>query len=198
VPDAKVTLSFTEPWLQPNMTVHTDADGAYRFIAPHERVINQVVVEKEGYDPLTYNRPGTATLALKLPLWLRPPGYRPPNDDFTNRIRLEGTNITVAARTFAANSEPGHSPHIWFDDAGVIYPFNLWWSWTAPSDGAVFIDAPRLASGVIVYTGQTLSNLVRIWDTSDHDDAFFVHRCRQASKLILNLNTFISLALLLS
>jgi hypothetical protein len=172
--DARVTITFTEPWLQADMITQTDAQGAYQFIAPRELVIQQIVVEKDGYDRLVLFRPGAdpTSSKLELVLWLGAQGYRPPNDDFQNRIRLEGTNLVIRARTFAATSEPGHSFNIFFDDYFLEYPRNLWWSWTAPKDGALFI-APQLG-GLIVYTGQALRDLVEVWNTYDSDDAFFV------------------------
>jgi hypothetical protein len=178
VAGAKVTLSFNDSWLQGDLIAQTDAQGGYCIVAPGEHAARQIVVEKAGYDRLVFDRPvyGSAGGTLELDLWVAPEGYRPPNDDFQNRSRLEGTNVMVAARTFAATSEPENSLRISFDDYGVEYPRNLWWSWTAPKNGAVFIARNRSHdSGVVVYTGRTLQELVRVWDTSDADDAFFVN-----------------------
>jgi hypothetical protein len=100
------------------------------------------------------------------------------NDDFQDRFAIEGTNLLIQASTLGATAEPTHALTVFFDDYSQTYDKNLWWTWTAPSDGAVMIKrgetSARYGSGVVVYTGQSLQDLVRIWDTSNPDDAFFV------------------------
>ena len=83
----------------------------------------------------------------------------PPNDHFTNRTSLIGTNITVSENNFFASVEPGEPFH-----AGNVGGHSLWWTWTAPTNGTLEVDTtsseffPLLA----VYTGSGYSNLVKV------------------------------------
>jgi Bacterial Ig domain len=60
----------------------------------------------------------------------------PPNDDFANRIMLVGTNVTAHSSTVGASKEPGEPNHA--GHPGSVR--SIWWSWTAPTTGAVIID----------------------------------------------------------
>ncbi len=66
----------------------------------------------------------------------------PPNDPFSGRIVLTGTNVT--ANSFStggryhnelASREPGEPVH-----AGIRANRSVWWTWTAPTPGLVTID----------------------------------------------------------
>jgi hypothetical protein len=65
---------------------------------------------------------------------------------------------------------------ILFDDYSQDYRRNLWWTWTAPANGAVLIERDLVGDdpGVIVYTGQTIQELIPVWDSSNPENAFFV------------------------
>src|SRR5665213_1092044 len=52
----------------------------------------------------------------------------PPNDDFANRIPINGDPVTVPGSNEGASSEPGE-PDPTGDSGGV----SVWWTWTAPS-----------------------------------------------------------------
>jgi hypothetical protein len=173
---AKVTISDFS--LQPLAVTQTDADGLFHVVVSREHNVRKITVEKEGYDLLT-TEPVIYSDAssFQMPLWLARPRYRPPNDDFQNRASIEGTNVVIRTRTFVATSEPGHELDIFYVDVSEFYRRNLWWTWTAPMDGAVRIELERApvsgGSGAAVYTGATLQELVGVWDTGMNfwDDA---------------------------
>ncbi|HEX7861996.1 MAG TPA: immunoglobulin domain-containing protein [Verrucomicrobiae bacterium] len=189
VEQAKVTFSNHMPSPLSDLFLHTDHTGTFQKTFAGDHPLRTITVEKSGYDKLTTKPliqysydpiPG-------IPLWLAPSGYRPPNDDFHNRFALAGTNVSVATRTFAATSEPGHELDLLYDDYSENYRRNLWWSWTAPIDGAVRIELGPAEvsgqSGIAVYTGGSLPELVRVWDSGmdTYDDlhanhAFFVKK----------------------
>ena len=187
IAQAKVTLTSLYPWLQEDIVTETDSQGVFHLIAPGDPPSRHLRIEKDGYDPLTIE--GTIPPHDSDYLWLAPTGYRPPNDDFQNRQALEGTNIVVRARTFAATPEPNDPIHVVVDDYGAYYPRNLWWAWTAPTDGAVLIERqPTSAnSAVVVFTGQSLHELLRVWDTTNPENAFFV---RQGVQYQIGLGTY--------
>jgi hypothetical protein len=178
VGDAKVTISHFAP--QANDTIgQTDSQGVFDVVVSREHPIETIKVEKSGYVLLTTELQIDPTISnFEVSLLLAPPGERPANDDFQNRFTIEGTNVLVQASTFGATSEPGHTLDVSFDDYSQYYDKNLWWTWTAPKDGAVMLKrgdiTARYGSGAVVYTGQSLPDLVRIWDSSNPDDAFFV------------------------
>lgn len=72
-----------------------------------------------------------AAVALSLPSLL---AAAPPNDSFANRILLVGTNVVTAGTTRGATWEP------WESSLGIP-PASVWWSWTAPTDGIVAVEA---------------------------------------------------------
>lgn len=82
----------------------------------------------------------------------------PINDNFTNRIVLHTNFATLARRITGGTAEPAEPNHAgWF----VTEP-SIWWSWTAPADGRLFIGEPEvrnLPPTVAVYSGNALTNL---------------------------------------
>ena len=129
-----------------NSTTNTDAEGSFRLtllpsgLLPTGRF--DVMVEKPGFEPLTISRSHhPRSLDFSVTIDLLPVNY-PPNDDFHNRTTLEGTDITIDVSTIGAWMEPRHFLEIPFDDYSDTYPRDVWYSWTAPSDGAVLIQ-PR-------------------------------------------------------
>ena len=93
----------------------------------------------------------------------------PPNDDFANRISITGAATVATGSNAGANKEPGEPDH-----AGYAGGASVWWTWTAPFNGAVFISAslsnawdgyygyPLLA----VYTGPSVSALSTVASTA--------------------------------
>ena len=87
--------------------------------------------------------------------------YEVPNDHFTNRFVLSGTNASFGGSVRRATSEMG------------MFTFpgdrnSLWWSWTAPMDGGVIftLSTPNFAPRLVVYTGNALSNLNLVTDAT--------------------------------
>jgi uncharacterized repeat protein (TIGR01451 family) len=83
--------------------------------------------------------------------------YPPSNDDFTNRIALRGTNLTTTGTTAYATLEPGEPSY-----PGLTSGGSVWWTWTAPDAGTVYLNVTNnnAAFQVLqVYTGGALTNL---------------------------------------
>lgn len=172
VGQAKVTLSDFSSSTQ-DVVTQTDDQGLFHAVISREHTIRKIAVEKIGYDllvtePLIFSDASN----FHIPLWLAPPGHTPPNDDFQNRIPIEGTNLVIRTRTFAATSEAGHTLNILYVDYFQNHKRNLWWTWTAPTDGAVHIEMERPwvfgESGMAVYTGESLMQLTEVWDTGQY------------------------------
>ena len=98
------------------------------------------------------------------------PGYRtvpaPVNDSFDNRIGLSGSAVTTTGTNAGATKEAGEPVH-----AGNGGGRSVWWSWTAPSNGAVTIDTLGSSFNTLlaVYTGSSLSGLTRVPNGSNDD-----------------------------
>ncbi|HEY2952739.1 MAG TPA: hypothetical protein VGK40_09160 [Verrucomicrobiae bacterium] len=85
----------------------------------------------------------------------------PVNDSFTNRISVTGSNITITGSNVGATAEPGEPLHDGYS------AFNsVWWSWTAPGDGCVFLrtNGSNFQMRVAVYTGSEITALTPILD----------------------------------
>lgn len=83
----------------------------------------------------------------------------PANDSFVDRKPLSATALTVSTSTNNASREAGEPEHR-NRDSGA----SLWWTWNAPADGSLSVDAsiqPR-AGLVAVYTGDSLSSLQEV------------------------------------
>src|SRR5919198_935239 len=78
----------------------------------------------------------------------------PPNDDWANAQLLSGTGGTVQLDTLSATREACDSAY------GFRAP--VWYSWTAPTDGALTVAADSSTRGTIVavFTGATACSLV--------------------------------------
>jgi uncharacterized repeat protein (TIGR01451 family)/uncharacterized delta-60 repeat protein len=86
-------------------------------------------------------------------------GAAPPNDNFANAIAIPvGFNDwgTITGTNATATAEPGEPAH-----AGTAAANSVWYSWTAPKDGIVYLDAfnSSFTARLAVYTGTVLSNL---------------------------------------
>jgi hypothetical protein len=81
----------------------------------------------------------------------------PPNDNFAQRQQLSGSTIAIKANNSGATRQAGEPNH-----SGTPGCASLWWTWTAPANGAFTLTATNTAGGnmlVGVYTGDTLTNL---------------------------------------
>jgi hypothetical protein len=88
----------------------------------------------------------------------------PPNDDFANATAIVGSVVSVAGTNAGASSEIGEPSH-----AGETGGASVWWSWKAPSNGPVTINATlvdqwgnQLAPLLGVYTGSVVSALTTV------------------------------------
>lgn len=107
----------------------------------------QIAVDCSNFDD------DTNPFGFRLSLRLRPP---PANDDFSNRTPLAGNVLQLTNSSVAATAEPGEP-----DPDGHAPQNTLWWTWTAPGDGLLTLDAP-LGHALALYTGSMLGRLVRV------------------------------------
>ncbi len=79
----------------------------------------------------------------------------PPNDNFSNRVALTGTDISITADNEGATIEEGE---LSWNGASV------WYSWTAPADGRVTLAIPEtlLRTSFGVFTGEVVSELTHV------------------------------------
>lgn len=87
----------------------------------------------------------------------------PANDDFADAIVLTGDSETISGNNFGAGKEAGEPNH-----AGDPGGASLWYSWTAPRSGLVFVDAcdSTFETTLAVYAGDAVGALAPI--ASDH------------------------------
>ena len=82
--------------------------------------------------------------------------YAPPkNDNFSNRVVVSGSSVTLKSYTVGATRELNEPNH-----AGFTQDHSVWWSWTAPDRGVVTLKQTAglwVLAGV--YTGDSLSSL---------------------------------------
>lgn len=105
---------------------------------------------------------------------------RPPNDDFANRIMLNGLPVFTEIPILAAGKEPGEPSSIGYYTSSKT----VWWSWVAPSNGTYAIVAS--ATNVVtvgVYTGSEVAGLF-LWAFSEESHGAIINGkfryCRQA------------------
>ena len=98
---------------------------------------------------------------------------RPGNDDFANREAISGEDVLLTNSNEFATSETGE-PAPGF---GPGYA-SVWWSWTAPASGYVTVSLHAFAVVnqcnrrlLDVYSGDSLTNLVRVASTLDEQGA---------------------------
>jgi len=89
----------------------------------------------------------------------------PANDQFSNRIGLSGTNITVTGSNKKATKETGEPNH-----AGNPGGASVWWRWTAPTNGDLIIttDGSDFDTLLGIYTGSSVSALSVVISNDDH------------------------------
>ncbi|UFP94293.1 FG-GAP repeat domain-containing protein [Gloeobacter morelensis] len=83
----------------------------------------------------------------------------PANDNFVDAETLSGPSASVTGTNVGATKEPGEPDH-----GGDIGGASVWYTWTAPTSGSVFLDAcPSFFSNVLaVYTGDSVSALTPV------------------------------------
>jgi hypothetical protein len=84
----------------------------------------------------------------------------PQNDNFANRVPLNGASVIATGSNVAATSEPGEPIHRQSTGRSV------WWSWTAPASGTVRVEAWVDFTGLPlgIYVGTSVSTLLTIVD----------------------------------
>lgn len=89
----------------------------------------------------------------------------PVNDNFANRIILNGDSANTTGTNVGATGEPGEPNH-----AGVSTPIeSVWWTWTAPESGEVTIDTigSNYDTSLAVYTGSAVNSLSTLAGNDD-------------------------------
>ncbi|NEO45607.1 MAG: calcium-binding protein [Moorea sp. SIO4A3] len=87
------------------------------------------------------------------------------NDNFADRISLNGTPVSTTGTNVGFTGEPGEPDH-----AGISSPLNsAWWSWTAAADGIATIDTfgSDYDTSLAVYTGSAVNSLTEIGSNDD-------------------------------
>ena len=85
---------------------------------------------------------------------------QPDNDQFANRIRLEGTVMAFEGYGLGAGIEPDEPNHSAPPERTTA---SAWWSWSAPGDGSLVLRCQDVGgpflSAIACYEGESLANL---------------------------------------
>jgi len=102
-------------------------------------------------------------------------GAAPPNDRFSNRITITGTNITVMGSNASATKESGEPDH-----AANVGGSSVWWAWTAPTNGELRIttDGSDFDTLLGVYTGPRANALTVVATNDDRAEGILTSRVR--------------------
>ena len=179
VPHATVALTLVDA-SQPLASTIADEIGGFELYAvpPHPELWFNLTFSAPGYAPYTFQASShlhQMDFSGVAP-YLSPLDYRPPNDDFENREEIESLDTTVTGYTANASRQM-NDPIFGVESDFWIAPGNtLWWTWTAPADGAVKISATHSieAGPIAVYQGESLIDLTRVWESIQGNDGFFV------------------------
>lgn len=90
------------------------------------------------------------------------------NDDFANRLTLNGEFLSITANNEEATREQGEPTH-----GGTDVGRSLWWSWSAPRDGFLLLDTygSAIDTTLGLYLGDTLGGLAEIASNDDAEDS---------------------------
>lgn len=98
--------------------------------------------------------------------------WRPPNDNFADRQIISGYGVVLTNSNDLATTEPEEP-----DPGSGSGIASLWWSWTAPESGYATISINCLVTNsgcnrrlLDVYSGDSLTNLVRLASSPDEQD----------------------------
>ena len=140
--------------LYDSATTFTDANGQFflQTSLPVSWYSDELEISATGYITID-NYYGGNGLVSGLEIYLSPP---PANDGFSNRMILTGTNLIVTGSNVGTSQESGE-PNPTGDAAGQ----SVWWSWTAPANGILQIDATTSSFWPLIeiFTGNNLSSL---------------------------------------
>ena len=83
----------------------------------------------------------------------------PANDNFANALALTGPNVSTTGRNTGASAQPGEPAH-----AGSTATNSVWWTWTAPTAGAVTVSTAGSDFDTVlaVYTGAAVNALTPV------------------------------------
>jgi len=100
---------------------------------------------------------------------LGPLGPAPGNDDFADATALSGASITQGPDSNVSATKQASEP----DHAANPGGASVWYSWTAPSDGAVVVDTSGSSFDTLlgVYTGPSVDSLTEV--AAGNDDSAF-------------------------
>lgn len=89
----------------------------------------------------------------------------PPNDDFTNSIHLEGTNVFGSGEFTGATRETGEPVHRSVSIFSMTGE-SVWWSWSPPFTGRAYLSYGSIFHRQLgVYTGARVDQLQRVYLT---------------------------------
>ena len=85
----------------------------------------------------------------------------PPNDHFSDRTRIIGTNTVVTGHDIIATREPGEPRHV----NNELWERSIWWTWQAPDDDGyldVDLSGSTYDTQLALYRGEVLERLERL------------------------------------
>ncbi len=123
----------------------------------------EYLIAVDGYNDGMTIATGSITLTLE---FVRGPFNRPSNDNFTNRLTLQGLSVSTNRSNVQALrelDEPFHAQK--YGDTSV------WFTWTAPTEGSVRFSTEGSSFDTLlgIYSGSVLSNLTEIASSDDID-----------------------------
>lgn len=154
---------WSDPFANPNGDGLEDVPGGITWLTAEAG---------HTYFFVTMNVPGhlrpAGTVEGMFMFWApEPPPVRPENDSFTNRIALSGTNVAALGNNDGATAEPGEP----LGSGGGLRWATLWYSWTAPTNGVVYLSATPTNRSfnplVFAFSGTALDSLTALPPTLD-------------------------------
>jgi hypothetical protein len=123
----------------------------------------QYAIAVDGYNDGSSSATGSITVTL---VFVQGPITRPVNDNFTNRISLQGLSVTRTGTNVQATREANEPIH-----GQKLGDTSVWFTWTAPTNGPVRVSTEGSSFDTLlgIYTGTTLVNLIEIANGDDID-----------------------------
>ncbi|MBU6401734.1 MAG: hypothetical protein KGS61_15565, partial [Verrucomicrobia bacterium] len=141
------TLVFTNN-APPVQVTNSAFYGAYLVAPTNASSIDMV---------LNISAPGKTNDTTEVTYTIVPP---PPNDNFTNAIKVPAAGAVYLSNNKFATTEPREPIHGSISTEGA----SLWWKWSPDTDTNVLVDTAgsTFSTVVAVYTGSTLSTLTSV------------------------------------
>jgi hypothetical protein len=107
---------------------------------------------------------GSVKLQIRALSTLNDPPVRPANDNFATAARLAGGAAVASANARWATVEGGEPRH-----AGRAAAKSVWWRWTAPTDGTVYVSTKgsEFDTVMAVYRGTRVDALTEVASNDD-------------------------------